>query len=237
MRILILSLIIIMNSCAISNDKEVEVHHYGALKNMMHKGDLSLKVTLDELKDINHLYALGAVENLKGEILILDGIPSVSYVEGNDSLKKMMIDNSFEKNACLLVIASVEEWESIYIPNTVVTYEDFEVFVEEIALKKGINTDKPFPFMIEGIAKSFDWHIIDWPEDDTEHSHEKHIHSGLYGTLENQEVEMLGFYSNKHHAIFTHHTTNMHIHVKSEKVIGHIDNMTLGIDMMLKIPK
>jgi acetolactate decarboxylase len=59
----------------------------------------------------------------------------------------------------------------------------------------------------------------------------------LYGTLENQEVEMLGFYSNKHHAIFTHHTTNMHIHVKSKKVIGHIDDMTLGIDMMLKIPK
>ena len=226
-----------MNSCSESNDKKVEVHHYGALKNMMHKGDLSAKVTLDELKGMNHLYALGAVENLKGEILILDGIPSVSYVEGNDSLKTMMIDKSFEKNACLLVIASVEEWESIYIPNTIITYEDFEVFVEETALKKGINTDKPFPFMIEGIAKSFDWHIIDWPEDDTEHSHEKHIHSGLYGTLENQEAEMLGFYSNKHHAIFTHHTTNMHIHVKSEKVIGHIDDMTLGIDMMLKIPK
>ena len=226
-----------MNSCSVSNDKQVEVHHFGALKNMMHKGDLSAKVTLDELKEMNHLFALGAVENLKGEVLILDGIPSVSYVKGNDSSKTMMLDDSFEKNACLLVLASVEEWESIYIPNTVVTYEDFEVFVEEIALKKGINTDKPFPFMIEGIAKSFDWHIIDWPEDDTEHSHEKHIHSGLYGTLENQEAEMLGFYSNKHHAIFTHHTTNMHIHVKSEKVIGHIDDMTFGIDMMLKIPK
>lgn len=97
MRILILSLIIIMTSCSVSNDIEVKVHHYGALKNMMHKGDLSSKVTLDELKDINHLYALGAVENLKGEVLVLDGIPSISYVKGNDSLKTMMIDSSFEK--------------------------------------------------------------------------------------------------------------------------------------------
>ena len=232
-----LILFILITSCNPKSTPSFKVDYKGALKNMMHKGDLSAKISLSEINEINYLYALGAVENLKGEILILDGIPSVSYVEGNDSLKKMMIDNSFEKNACLLVIASVEEWESIYIPNTIITYEDFEVFVEETALKKGINTDKPFPFMIEGIAKSFDWHIIDWPEDDTEHSHEKHIHSGLYGTLENQEVEMLGFYSNKHHAIFTHHTTNMHIHVKSEKVIGHIDDMTLGIDMMLKIPK
>jgi len=237
MRILILSLIIIMTSCSRSNDNKVEVHHYGALKNMMHKGDLSAKVTLDELKDMNHLYALGAVENLKGEVLILDGIPSVSYVKGNDSSKTMMLDDSFEKNACLLVLASVEEWESINIPNTVVTYEEFEGYVAETAAEKGIDIEKPFPFMIEGLAKSFDWHIIDWPENDTEHSHEKHIYSGLYGTLENQTVEMLGFYSNKHHAIFTHHSTNMHVHVKSDKATGHADNFTLGENMILKLPK
>jgi len=237
MRILILSLIIIMTSCSVSNDIEVKVHHYGALKNMMHKGDLSSKVTLDELKDINHLYALGAVENLKGEVLVLDGIPSISYVKGNDSLKTMMIDSSFEKNACLLVIASVEEWKSINIPNTVVTYDDFEIFVEEIAAENGVNTDEPFPFMIEGVAKSFDWHVIDWPEGDTEHSHDKHIHSGLYGTHENQAVAMLGFYSNKHHAIFTHHTTNMHVHVKSDRATGHADGFVLGENMMLKLPK
>ena len=237
MRILILSLIIIMTSCSVSNDIEVKVHHYGALKNMMHKGDLSSKVTLDELKDINHLYALGAVENLKGEVLFLDGIPSISYVKGNDSLKTMMIDSSFEKNACLLVIASVEEWKSINIPNTVVTYDDFEIFVEEIAAENGVNTVEPFPFMIEGVAKSFDWHVIDWPEGDTEHSHDKHIHSGLYGTHENQAVAMLGFYSNKHHAIFTHHTTNMHVHVKSDRATGHADGFVLGENMMLKLPK
>ena len=237
MRILILSLIIIMTSCSVSNDIEVKVHHYGALKNMMHKGDLSSNVTLDELKDINHLYALGAVENLKGEVLVLDGIPSISYVKGNDSLKTMMIDSSFEKNACLLVIASVEEWKSINIPNTVVTYDDFEIFVEEIAAENGVNTVEPFPFMIEGVAKSFDWHVIDWPEGDTEHSHDKHIHSGLYGTHENQAVAMLGFYSNKHHAIFTHHTTNMHVHVKSDRATGHADGFVLGENMMLKLPK
>ena len=237
MRILILFLIIIMNSCSVSNDKQVEVHHFGALKNMMHKGDLSAKVTLDELKEMNHLFALGAVENLKGEVLILDGIPSVSYVKGNDSSKTMMLDDSFEKNACLLVLASVEEWESINIPNTVVTYEEFEGYVAETAAEKGIDIEKPFSFMIEGLAKSFDWHIIDWPENDTEHSHEKHIYSGLYGTLENQTVEMLGFYSNKHHAIFTHHSTNMHVHVKSDKATGHADNFTLGENMILKLPK
>jgi acetolactate decarboxylase len=65
----------------------------------------------------------------------------------------------------------------------------------------------------------------------------KHIHSGMYGTFKNTEVEMLGFYSNKHHAIFTHHTTNMHVHIKSDKVTGHADSFTLGENMILKLPK
>jgi len=232
-----LILFILITSCNPKSTPSFKVDYKGALKNMMHKGDLSAKISLSEINEINYLYALGAVEELKGEVLVINSNVFVSSVSTLDTIKSMFIDTTFNKNASLLVYASVEEWISINIPNTIITYEDFEVFVEEIALKKGINTDKPFPFMIEGIAKSFDWHIIDWPEDDTEHSHEKHIHSGLYGTLENQEAEMLGFYSNKHHAIFTHHTTNMHIHVKSKKVIGHIDDMTLGIDMMLKIPK
>jgi acetolactate decarboxylase len=232
-----LILFIFITSCNPKSIPSFKVDYKGALKNMMHKGDLSAKISLSEINEINYLYALGAIEELKGEILVLNSNVFVTSVTTLDTIKTMLIDTTFNKKASLLVYASVEEWISINIPNTIITYEDFEVFVEETASLKGINPDEPFPFMIEGVAKSFDWHIIDWPEDDTEHSHEKHIHSGLYGTLENQQVEMLGFYSNKHHAIFTHHTTNMHIHVKSKKVIGHIDDMTLGIDMMLKIPK
>ena len=49
---------------------------------------------------------------------------------------------------------------------------------------------------------------------------------------------MLGFYSNSHHAIFTHHTTNMHIHVKTvdNKIAGHVDGLTLEKGMTLKLP-
>ena len=70
------------------------------------------------------------------------------------------------------------------------------------------------------------------------HTHEKHKTSGLYGTINNSQVEMLGFYSNAHHTIFTHHTTNMHIHVKTAdgEVAGHVDDMILGKEMILKLP-
>jgi len=92
--------------------------------------------------------------------------------------------------------------------------------------------------MLEGTASSFDWHVINWKDGDTEHSHEKHISSGLHGTIENREVDLLGFYSDSHHAIFTHHTTNMHIHVKTRdnKIAGHVDGLILGKGMILKLP-
>ena len=38
----------------------------------MHHGDLSSKIDLMELENLENLYALGAVEQLKGEILIMN---------------------------------------------------------------------------------------------------------------------------------------------------------------------
>ena len=72
-----------------------------------------------------------------------------------------------------------------------------------------------------------------------EHSHEKHVTSGPHGTMEHQEIEILGFYSNSHHAVFTHHTTNMHMHflLPDGTNAGHIDDIDLGQGMKLMLPE
>ncbi|MBT3962507.1 MAG: decarboxylase [Flavobacteriales bacterium] len=223
-------------SCATAPDADdhFKVEYAGALKNIMHKGDLSAQADLTEFQDTEHFYALGAVENLKGEILILDSKPFISSVQDQN----LSISNSFDNNGTLLVYASVDKWASLSIPDNVSTYQDLEKHIEQTARDNGINTEKPFPFLINGRVKSFDWHVIDWKDGDTEHSHEKHISSGLHGTLSDQDVEILGFYSNSHHAIFTHHTTNMHLHVKTtdNQLSGHLDGLTLGQGMTLKLP-
>ena len=239
--ILLLLTVISINSCgtdkketADNETNKFKVEYKGALKNMMHKGDVSAKADLNDFETSEHFYALGALENLKGEIQIFDSKPFNTMVV--DSV--LTFDNSFSKKATLLVYASVSKWKSINIPNTVVIYEQLESYIEQAAKENQIQIDKPFPFLIEGTPKSFDWHVINWKDGDTEHSHEKHISSGLNGTIKNRQVEMLGFYSDSHHAIFTHHTTNMHIHVKTvdNKIAGHVDGLTLGEGMTLKLP-
>lgn len=217
-----------------NNEVNYKVEYKGALKNFMHKGDISAKTALKELEKLKHVYALGALENLKGEIQIFDNKSYNTIVV--DSV--LTFDNSFEKKATLLVFASVNKWKSISIPTVVVSHEQLEKYIEQEAKKNQIDTDEPFPFLIEGSPKSFDWHVINWKDGDTEHSHEKHINSGLNGSLKNTPVDILGFYSNSHHTIFTHHTTNMHMHVKTldNSIAGHLDNIILGERMTLKLP-
>lgn len=232
----ILLLLMLVISCT-STKKETnnyKVAYKGALKNMVQKGDVSAKVSLSEFNDIPHFYALGAIENLKGEIQIFNSESYSSIVI--DSL--ITFDKTYNKKATLLVYASVSKWSSIKIPDSIISYKQLENYIMIIAKEQGLKIDEPFPFLIEGTAKTFDWHVINWKEGDMEHSHKKHINSGLHGTINNRDVEILGFYSDAHHAIFTHHTTNMHLHVKSvdNKVAGHVDDLTLGTDMILKLP-
>ncbi len=223
------------NLKASSKEKsDFKVEHSGALKNMMHKGDISAKADLKEFEYSKHFFALGAFENLKGEIQIFDSKAFNTMVVDS----ALVFDNTFSKKATLLVHSSVHKWQSISIDDDVVTHKQLEEFIEQAAKENLIPIDEPFPFLIEGTAKSFDWHVINWKDGDTEHSHAKHINSGLNGTAENKDVVMLGFYSNAHHAIFTHHSTNMHIHVKTNDntIAGHVDDLVLGKGMVLKLP-
>ena len=235
-KLLTILFVITLISCQSPKEETTlfKVEYNGALKNMMQKGDISGKVELSKFKKVKNFYALGAYEDLKGEIQIFNSVPNNTYVRKNS----LHIDKTFNNRATLLVYASVEKWIDIKIPAEVISYEQLENFIEKAASENGINTEEPFPFLIEGMIQKFDWHVINWTKGDTVHTHKKHKTKGMYGTIKNKEVEMLGFYSKKHKTIFTHHTRNSHIHVKmiGNGVAGHVDDLLLDIGMILKLP-
>jgi acetolactate decarboxylase len=208
--------------------QNVEVKWAGALRDIMHKGDLSRKKGLMQLSgQPDNLYALGAVENLKGEILIWNGKPFVGYVAADSTAK---IDTTFERNAALLVYAVVKKWRQIDLPDSIATYEELDNFIGQLSAKNGANPQaKPFPFLIKGTMATLDGHILNWRDGDTEHSHQKHIESGWHQQLTDVDVYILGFYSTEHHTIWTHHSTNMHLHflTNDHQISGHLDDLTL----------
>ena len=214
---------------------DYQVQYQGSLKSIIHQGNIVARVDLTDFKNIPHLFALGARKHLQGEILIMNEKPFISYVQNNE----MVIDTSYNHEATLFVYASVDKWTSTPIPGTISSMTELEQYIESVAKDQNIDTAKPFPFRLEGQAISVDWHVIDWEVGDTVHTHKKHRRSGLHGRITEKPVEIVGFYSNSHHGIFTHKHTNMHAHVKTtdNKISGHIDDFVPGDDMILFLPE
>jgi len=217
-----------------SETESIQVSHAGALKNFMQEGDISAKASLDTLNPVD-LYGLGALENLQGELIILDGKPYLSrVVDGN-----VVIEKSYDAKASLLVYSQVSEWHEYKVRESINSLGELESLVEEYAVKEGVNIEKAFPFMIKGKMDSFRWHIVNWPREDTVHTHKKHINSGLRGKEEKRNVTLLGFYSRHHRTVFTHQTSDMHIHVLTDdlELGAHVDALVLGKKFSIFLPK
>jgi alpha-acetolactate decarboxylase len=232
--LLLCTCILLMTSC--STIKKPDVSVYGALFEMMHQGNLTTRIDLNSLENEKHVYGLGALTDLKGEILIIDSKPYISKEAVDGSIE---ISNSFNHEAALFVESKVEKWDSTQLPENINSISDLEGFLESIAEEHSLDIEQPFPFMIKGVIPSVDWHIINWPEGDSEHSHEKHINSGLSGSLKDTPVQILGFYSKHHQAIFTHHTTYIHMHLltNDSNIAGHIDDIIFNGNQILHLPE
>lgn len=220
----------------LSCDKKGElpnVYHSGALRTMM-SGDLSKTIDLDTLSQKKHLYALGAFEGLQGEIQIFEGVSQSSTVKDST----VVIENEIEGSASLLVYTQVEKWGENSLFNFA-SKTDLESLLMNEAKKVGLDTEKPFPFILEGKISELQWHVINWNPKDSVHTHKKHQESGLNGIITNENVRILGFYSNKHKAIFTHHSSNVHMHFtsKDQSLAGHVDDLKIKDSIILKLPK
>jgi acetolactate decarboxylase len=214
--------------------QQPQVGHAGALKNFMHKGDISAKFPLSGLQGRDHVFALGALENLKGEIQIFDSRPLVTYAESG----VVQFDSSFARNAALIVYTQVAEWRDSSVPDSVRSMQQLETHVRATATEHGLDPEKPVPFLLSGSVASLDWHVIDWDPADTVHTHKKHQTSGPHGRIETTDVLVLGFYSNKHRAVFTHHSSDLHMHFKKadQTLAGHVDELELAPGMQLHLP-
>jgi acetolactate decarboxylase len=69
-------------------------------------------------------------------------------------------------------------------------------------------------------------------------SHAEHLQAAVQIQRENVDGRLIGFFSTRHHGVFTHHSSNTHIHVvlPDEKLSGHVDNVTIAKEAILMLP-
>ena len=219
------------NETVIQNSTPVTV--IGEMKNVMWKGQLQGTIDLDTIKNKTHLYGFGPMEFLKGEILVLDG-KSYQSIVVNDSVMK--VSETFELKAPFFAYTNIDQWDEYNLPDGVNNLQTFENYLVKFTSSK----PQPLFFKLEGDIDSAFIHIVNLPEGTEVHSPEEAHQGRVYYPLQNEKVTIVGFYSQNHQAIFTHHDTFLHMHLitNDHSKMGHLDELYFkSTNLKLLLPK
>lgn len=211
-----------------------EVLTAGMARNVMMGTDLRAKVALDSLLKKPGLYALGPVDDLQGEILVLNGIPYAADVHKGE----VRVYRAEDARAPFLAYSYVSRWHTIEVTQPIADLAALQAFIAKAALGYGIPEGVPFPFLLRGPVDSIDLHIIMRNPKERKHSHEAHNAAKRKFHLDNSRGELLGFYSTQHEGVFTHKGQYMHLHFISDRkdMLGHVDGVSLQQPFQLLLP-
>ncbi len=247
---IVLALILIVSNFFANEIWDQKVYSFGNLTSLLEYQQTNQTIDLNKIKNKNSLYAIGLVENLQGEIQIFNQQPYITSM----SHKWIKFDKTFNKKASFLLYSNVPQWATFKVPNTIYTEKQFEEYLDNIAHEYGINTYKPFPFILEGNIKANEYRIFTYnkndsircstgtcsfkPQDEKQASSKKYISSTFQDTMLNTPVTILGFHSLQRGEI-THKYSymNMNFITKDKQIAGHCNRIMIGEDMVLKLPK
>jgi len=214
--------------------KEHWVKNTGSRLNIIKKGDLSSKIELDSVLHHQDLFAVGPVEDLKGEITIYNGNASIATIEKN---KAVFSSNTENINAIFLAYGSTSKWNHFTIDEKLTGLNEIESYVRQSLIENGLNEEKPFPFRIEGHASAVNYHII-YKDNDTPHNKTEHQKAKRKFKLKDQSVKIVGFWADASgEGVYTHPGKRTHLHVVNENnSSGHLDDIKLEEGATLYLP-
>jgi acetolactate decarboxylase len=206
----------------------------GAQRETIMNGKFAAALDLNTLAGRAHLYGLGPLEELRGEVTIADSRPGLARVAPDGTVS---VTQSFAAGAPFFVWAEVPRWITTTIPAEIRSYEDLERFVPRAAEAAGLDAEKPLPFLVLGHEDLIEFHILS-RIGDPPHNMEEHRRIQIKFELAKTEARIVGFHSTKHRGVFTPGDSNIHIHFQTPDngKSGHIQKLEIGNGAMLSLP-
>ncbi|QNR23885.1 acetolactate decarboxylase [Croceimicrobium hydrocarbonivorans] len=201
-----------------------------AMRKVMWKGELEAKIRFDSL-NLDDYYGLGPLEGLAGELMIWNGKVWVSRFISADS---MQVSEDPRSGAPFFVGSRIKNWQKIELPTYIKDIHSLEKFLDEQAYYSG----QPYAFRLEGRLSYADIHLQNLkPGSKVSSPEEAHAGQTNY-QLENINADILGFYSQEHQGVFTHHDSHLHMHLlsKDQQWMGHLDSANFN-QIILFIPE
>ena len=192
---------------------------------------------LETLSAVPHLYGLGPLEGLRGEVSIFGSVPSIARIE---QARVVVTAASWSARACFLVWAQVPAWSersSTAKDAIPAGLEGIEREVVALAREAGLDPDRPLPFRVRATAVEATLHVLD-KRDGLPHNPERHEQAKVRRTLNGAAVELVGFYSRQHRGIFTPSESNVHVHLRTEdgRISGHLETIRLAPGARVAVP-
>lgn len=193
----------------------------GAMRKTMWEGQLAGLIALDSIAKPG-TYGIGPLEYLRGEITLLDGHCLVSTA-GSDSA--MRVEERIDVKAPFFVRARVNSWVDVPLPPEVVDLPALDSFLTAYSKDRSA----PFAFRIDGPVTEAHLHVMDLPPGTVIHGPDEPHASQKNFALRHVDVQLVGFFSTQHKAVFTHHDTNIHVHLVTvdRSAMGHLEQLLL----------
>jgi len=222
----------------VTGDTSFDITAYGNFKKMVHTGDASAKVALLSISRSGGIYGVGALADLRGEILVWDGKVFVTPGESDTGSTR---PSTAEDQATLLVTARVKEWFEVHIPRDM-TQREFERFVIDSANSTRININRSFPFIVRGEITDYTWHVITGAVKhhggDAQHR-QGHANNRSFSGPKTAG-KLVGFYSAEElEGVISHPGERFHVHYADDHFSksGHLDSFGIGGGAVLLLPK
>jgi acetolactate decarboxylase len=172
---------------------------------------------------------VGALEGLAGEVTIYQGKTWIS----KDDPKAV---EATDESATLLFAAHVTDWNEMH-NESAIEADQLERVIRNAARQSGLDSGKPFPFVIEG-RLTVEAHVI----------RGACPHGGASSdppppitfSLKDEPGTLVGIFAENSEGILTHHGTKIHAHVLTKEQphrSGHVDSASVAASSILRLPK
>jgi len=209
-----------------------DVSIVGTMKNVMKKGELFATIDLDSLSNKTHLYGMGPVEYLTGELTIINGRSFKSTIQSNGEMK---VEETFDVKAPFFGYARVDSWKEVELPDSIHSIAQLESFLNAATHDR----IRPYFFKLTGKVSSAKIHVVNLPKGSKVSSpNDAHVGQAVF-SIEDKNAEIIGFFSTEHQTIFTHHSTFVHMHLITDDLLqmGHVDELKIDSKkIMLFLP-
>lgn len=222
----------VLLSTALAAPGNYYVSWEGTLK-AVHHGDVSGKVPLTRFSGTEHLYAVGPVAEMDGEITVIDSIFHIARVRKEE----ITTDSDLTTSASFLVWSEVPSWKPpATLGEGAEDQGQLETMIETLASENGVDTTMPFPFLIDGRVKAVDYHILDPKKSSSPASDHRSRAKAI--TSKDVPARIIGFFSKSHGGIFTHMGSMTHLHVlDANGYSGHVDAISLYPKAVVLLPQ